>query len=198
MVECSGSQESPPPSVEPAPKTSVPSWRPVTEIPEVPDSPPRGIKPTSPAGQQTEVEGLSLTVPEDAEVTKITNAAGKPSTEIVLKDAKDGFPRVRVRQVPDFGRSLQVETYAQEAFMAAEGIRYLNRTREEWPGAADAYVITWETGVALKNGSELPLSVVGFWIGNGQGGGWTLYATAPRGELESSGLWDLVFSARIP
>ena len=124
--------------------TEVPSWRSVEDIPVVPDSPSRGLAPTTPSGEDTTVEGLTVTAPAGSIVTDTTNPAGNPTTNIEMPGADGGIPRVRVRRVSSFGRSLVEETYAQESLLDAESEKhsYVRRTQETWPGAEDAYVIT--------------------------------------------------------
>ena len=176
-----------------------PSARPVADIPLVPDAAPRGVTPVSPEGEATEVEGLTLILPAGSSVQAIDNSAGNPATEIQMPSAEGGIPRVRVRRVESYGRALVEETYAQESLLVAEASTAVLRTREEWPGAAEGYLITWDTEVAMQDGSQLPLSSLGFWLDDGKGGGWTLIATAKRGQLEEgSELWNTVFSAKLP
>lgn len=179
--------------------TEVPSWRSVEDIPVVPDSPSRGLAPTTPSGEDTTVEGLTVTAPTGSVVKETTNSAGRPATKIEMPGAGDGIPSMLVSRVPSFGRSLVEETYAQESLLDAESEKhsYVRRTQETWPGAEDAYVITWTGTLVKDDGSQQLLDALGFWIGDGPDSGWSLIATAPQGEMEGSPLWDTVFSARI-
>ena len=179
--------------------TAVPSRRSAEDVPVVPDSPPRGLTPTTPSGDETTVEGLTVTAPTGSIVTNTTNSAGNPTTNIEMPGADGGIPRVRVRRVPSFGRSLVEETYAQESLLDAESEKhsYVRRTQETWPGAEDAYVITWVGKLAKDDGSQQLLDALGFWISDGPDSGWSLIATARQGEMEGSPLWDTVFSARL-
>lgn len=181
---------------------AVPSWRGVNEIPLEPDSPSRGFAQTSPAGDRVEADsGLSVAVPSGSKVTRRTNDYGAPETVVELPGAENGFPRLLVDYVESFGRPLVAETHAQEVFLAVEKARssYVLRTREQWPGADEAFVMTWSTSVTLPDWTEVPMDAAGMWLGNGSGGGWVMTATAPAGELaEGRPLWDTLFSARLP
>ena len=74
----------------------------------------------------------------------------------------------------------------------------VRRTRESWPKTKEAYVVTWDQDVTGSGGREILLVWVGGWRDSGRGGGWTLNGIAPRGQLDGSALWDLVFSVRLP
>lgn len=172
------------------------TWRPVSDIPVVPDTQPRNVQPTSPSGNPVEVHGLTLTAPSGATVSEVSNSEGNPATEILMPGAHDGIPRVRVRRVESFGRSLVDETYTQEMLLVSERRTNVFRTKETWPHMKEAYVITWDTSVPASDGSDLPLSALGLWLGDTETSGWTLFATAGQGKLENSPLWDVTFSAR--
>ena len=172
------------------------TWRPVSDIRVVPDTQPRNVQPKSPSGDPVEVHGLTLTAPAGATVSEVSNSEGNPATEILMPGANNGIPRVRVRRVESFGRSLVDETYAQEVLLVSERQTNVFRTKETWPHMKEAYIITWDTSVPASDGSNLPLSALGFWLGDTETSGWTLYATAERGKLENSPLWDVTFSAR--
>ncbi len=180
----------------------VPSWRSVNEIPVEPDSPSRGLAQTSPVGDEVKIDaGLGLTAPSGSKVTRRTNDYGAPETIIELPGAENGFPRLLVDYVKSFGRSLTEETHAQEVFLAMEKARssYVLRTREQWPGADEAFAITWSTSVTLPDWSKVPMDAAGLWLGNGAGGGWVMIATAPVGGLaDGKPLWDTLLSARLP
>ncbi len=154
------------------------------------------MQPKSPSGDPVEVHGLTLTAPAGATVSEVSNSEGNPATEILMPGANNGIPRVRVRRVESFGRSLVDETYAQEVLLVSERQTNVFRTKETWPHMKEAYIITWDTSVPASDGSNLPLSALGFWLGDTETSGWTLYATAERGKLENSPLWDVTFSAR--
>ena len=171
-------------------------WRPVSDIPVVPDTQPRNVQPTSPSGDPVEVHGLTLTAPADATVSEVSNSEGNPTTEILMPGASNGVPRVRVRRVESFGRPLVDETYTQEMLLVTERRTNVFRTKETWPRMKEAYVITWDTSVPASDGSDLPLSALGLWLGDTETSGWTLFATAEQGKLENSPLWDVTFSAR--
>lgn len=180
--------------------TAVPSRRSAEDVPVVPDSPSRGLTPTTPSGDETTVEGLTVTAPSGSVVEGKTNSAGRPATKIEMPGAEDGIPSVLVSRVPSFGRSLVEETYAQESLLDAESEKhsYVRRTQETWPGAEDAYVITWVGKVVKNDGSQKLLDAMGFWISDGPDSGWSLIATARQGEMvEGCPLWDTVFSARL-
>ena len=172
------------------------TWRPVSDIRVVPDTQPRNVQPTSPSGDPVEVHGLTLTAPAGATVSEVSNSEGNPATEILMPGAHNGVPRVRVRRVESFGRSLVEETHAQEVLLVSERQINVFRTKETWPHMKEAYVITWDTSVPASDGSNLPLSALGLWLGDTETSGWTLFATAERGKLENSPLWDVTFSAR--
>lgn len=172
------------------------TWRPVSDIPVVPDTQPRNVQPTSPSGDPVEVHGLTLTAPADATVSEVSNSEGNPTTEILMPGASNGVPRVRVRRVESFGRPLVDETYTQEMLLVTERRTNVFRTKETWPHMKEAYVITWDTSVPASDGSDLPLSALGLWLGDTETSGWTLFATAGQGKLENSPLWDVTFSAR--
>lgn len=172
------------------------TWRPVSDIRVVPDTQPRNVQPKSPSGDPVEVHGLTLTAPAGATVSEVSNSEGHPATEILMPGANNGIPRVRVRRVESFGRSLVDETYAQEVLLVSERQTNVFRTKETWPHMKEAYIITWDTSVPTSDGSNLPLSALGLWLGDTETSGWTLYATAERGKLENSPLWDVTFSAR--
>lgn len=172
------------------------TWRPVSDIRVVPDTQPRNVQPTSPSGDPVEVHGLTLTAPAGATVSEVSNSEGNPATEILMPGAHNGVPRVRVRRVESFGRSLVDETHAQEVLLVSERQINVFRTKETWPHMKEAYVITWDTSVPASDGSNLPLSALGLWLGDTETSGWTLFATAERGKLENSPLWDVTFSAR--
>lgn len=172
------------------------TWRPVSDIPVVPDTQPRNVQPTSPSGDPVEVHGLTLTAPSGATVSEVSNSEGNPTTEILMPGASNGVPRVRVRRVESFGRSLVDETYTQEMLLVTERRTNVFRTKETWPHMKEAYVITWDTSVPASDGSDLPLSALGLWLGDTETSGWTLFATAGQGKLENSPLWDVTFSAR--
>ena len=172
------------------------TWRPVPDIPVVPDTQPRNVQPTSPSGDPVEVHGLTLTAPADATVSEVSNSEGNPTTEILMPGASNGVPRVRVRRVESFGRPLVDETYTQEMLLVTERRTNVFRTKETWPHMKEAYVITWDTSVPASDGSDLPLSALGLWLGDTETSGWTLFATAGQGKLENSPLWDVTFSAR--
>ena len=172
------------------------TWRPVSDIPVVPDTQPRNVQPTSPSGDPVEVHGLTLTAPADATVSEVSNSEGNPATEILMPGAHNGIPRVRVRRVESFGRSIVDETHAQEVLLVSERRTNVFRTKETWPHMKEAYVITWDTSVPASDGSDLPLSALGLWLGDTETSGWTLFATAGQGKLENSPLWDVTFSAR--
>ena len=58
--------------------------------------------------------------------------------------------------------------------------------------------MTWDTSVELTSGETLPESCLGFWVSDGLGGGWVIYATAKAGELEpGTAIWDAVFSLEV-
>ena len=173
------------------------TWRPVSDIPVVPDTQPRNVQPTSPSGDPVEVHGLTLTAPAGATVSEVSNSEGNPATEILMPGAHNGIPRVRVRRVESFGRSLVDETYTQEMLLVTERRTNVFRTKETWPRMKEAYVITWDTSVPASDGSDLPLSALGLWLGDTETSGWTLFATAEQGKLENSPLWDVTFSARF-
>ena len=181
------------PSLSPG-ETST--WRPVSDIQVVPDTQPRNVQPTSPSGDPVEVHGLTLTAPSGATVSEVSNSEGNPTTEILMPGASNGVPRVRVRRVESFGRSLVDETYTQEMLLVTERRTNVFRTKETWPHMKEAYVITWDTSVPASDGSDLPLSALGLWLGDTETSGWTLFATAEQGKLENSPLWDVTFSAR--
>lgn len=184
-------------SARPSPSPGETStWRPVSDIRVVPDTQPRNVQPKSPSGDPVEVHGLTLTAPAGATVSEVSNSEGNPATEILMPGAHNGVPRVRVRRVESFGRSLVDETYAQEVLLVSERQTNVFRTKETWPHMKEAYIITWNTSVPTSDGSNLPLSALGFWLGDTETSGWTLYATAERGKLENSPLWDVTFSAR--
>ena len=172
------------------------TWRPVSDIPVVPDTQPRNVQPTSPSGDPVEVHGLTLTAPAGATVSEVSNSEGNPATEILMPGAHNGIPRVRVRRVESFGRPLVDETYTQEMLLVTERRTNVFRTKETWPHMKEAYVITWDTSVPASDGSDLPLSALGLWLGDTETSGWTLFATAGQGKLENSPLWDVTFSAR--
>lgn len=172
------------------------TWRPIEDIQVVPDTQPRNMQPTSPSGDPVEVHGLTLTAPGGATVSEVSNSEGKPMTEILMPGAQNGIPRVRVRRVESFGRSLVDETYAQEVLLVSERQTNVFRTKETWPHMKEAYIITWDTSVPTSDGSNLPLSALGLWLGDTETSGWTLFATAEHGKLENSPLWDVTFSAR--
>ena len=172
------------------------TWRPVSDIPVVPDTQPRNVQPTSPSCDPVEVHGLTLTAPADATVSEVSNSEGNPTTEILMPGASNGVPRVRVRRVESFGRPLVDETYTQEMLLVTERRTNVFRTKETWPHMKEAYVITWDTSVPASDGSDLPLSALGLWLGDTETSGWTLFATAGQGKLENSPLWDVTFSAR--
>lgn len=185
-------------SARPSPSPGETStWRPVSDIPVVPDTQPRNVQPTSPSGDPVEVHGLTLTAPADATVSEVSNSEGNPATEILMPGAHDGIPRVRVRRVESFGRSIVDETHAQEVLLVSERRTNVFRTKETWPHMKEAYVITWDTSVPASDGSDLPLSALGLWLGDTETSGWTLFATAEQGKLENSPLWDVTFSARF-
>jgi len=154
------------------------------------------VQPTSPSGDPVEVHGLTLTAPADATVSEVSNSEGNPTTEILMPGASNGVPRVRVRRVESFGRPLVDETYTQEMLLVTERRTNVFRTKETWPHMKEAYVITWDTSVPASDGSDLPLSALGLWLGDTETSGWTLFATAEQGKLENSPLWDVTFSAR--
>ena len=154
------------------------------------------MQPTSPSGDPVEVHGLTLTAPADATVSEVSNSEGNPTTEILMPGASNGVPRVRVRRVESFGRPLVDETYTQEMLLVTERRTNVFRTKETWPHMKEAYVITWDTSVPASDGSDLPLSALGLWLGDTETSGWTLFATAGQGKLENSPLWDVTFSAR--
>jgi len=154
------------------------------------------VQPTSPSGDPVEVHGLTLAAPAGATVSEVSNSEGNPATEILMPGASNGVPRVRVRRVESFGRSLVDETYAQEVLLVSERRTNVFRTKEAWPHMKEAYVITWDTSVPTSDGSNLPLSALGLWLGDTETSGWTLFATAEQGKLENSPLWDVTFSAR--
>ncbi len=184
-------------SGSPSPRPGETStWRPVTDIQVVPDTQPRNVQPTSPSGDPVEVHGLTLTAPADATVSEVSNSEGNPATEILMPGAYNGVPRVRVRRVESFGRPLVDETYTQEMLLVSERQTNVFRTKETWPHMKEAYIITWDTSVSNSDGSNLPLSALGFWLGDTETSGWTLIATAEQGKLENSPLWDVTFSAR--
>ena len=168
----------------------------MSDIPVVPDTQPRNVQPTSPSGDPVEVHGLTLTAPSGATVSEVSNSEGNPATEILMPGAHDGIPRVRVRRVESFGRSIVDETHAQEVLLVSERRTNVFRTKETWPRMKEAYVITWDTSVPASDGSDLPLSALGLWLGDTETSGWTLFATAEQGKLENSPLWDVTFSAR--
>ena len=168
----------------------------MSDIPVVPDTQPRNVQPTSPSGDPVEVHGLTLTAPAGATVSEVSNSEGNPATEILMPGAHNGIPRVRVRRVESFGRSLVDETYTQEMLLVTERRTNVFRTKETWPHMKEAYVITWDTSVPASDGSDLPLSALGLWLGDTETSGWTLFATAEQGKLENSPLWDVTFSAR--
>ena len=172
------------------------TWRPVSDIPVVPDTQPRNVQPTSPSGDPVEVHGLTLTAPSGATVSEVSNSEGNPATEILMPRAHNGIPRVRVRRMESFGHSLVDETYTQEMLLVSERRTNVFRTKETWPRMKEAYVITWDTSVPTSDGSNLPLSALGLWLGDTETSGWTLFATAEQGKLENSPLWDVTFSAR--
>ena len=142
------------------------TWRPVSDIPVVPDTQPRNVQPTSPSGDPVEVHGLTLTAPADATVSEVSNSEGNPTTEILMPGASNGVPRVRVRRVESFGRPLVDETYTQEMLLVTERRTNVFRTKETWPRMKEAYVITWDTSVPTSDGSDLPLSALGLWLGD--------------------------------
>ena len=184
-------------SVRPSPSPGETStWRPVSDIQVVPDTQPRNVQPTSPSGDPVEVHGLTLTAPSGATVSEVSNSEGNPATEILMPGAHNGIPRVRVRRVESFGRSLVDETYTQEMLLVTERRTNVFRTKEAWPHMKEAYVITWDTSVPTSDGSNLPLSALGLWLGDTETSGWTLFATAEQDKLENSPLWDVTFSAR--
>ena len=131
-----------------------------------------------------------------ATVGEVSNSEGNPATEILMPGAHNGIPRVRVRRVESFGRSIVDETHAQEVLLVSERRTNVFRTKETWPHMKEAYVITWDTSVPASDGSDLPLSALGLWLGDTETSGWTLFATAEQGKLENSPLWDVTFSAR--
>ena len=201
---CSGvNRNSVSPSKSPAVGTSpVPSLtttpRPVKDVPLEPDSPPRGIVPTSSRGQDELIRDLTFSMPQGASVADVSDSDGRSIAEIKLVDTRGGVPSLRVRQVESYQRPLVSETYAQEVLLLTERRGNVRRTRESWPKTKEAYVITWDQDVTGSDGREILLSCVGFWLDNGRGGGWTLNGIAPRGQLDGSALWDLVFSVRLP
>lgn len=192
----------PPPDSPTAGVSPVPSLvatpRPIKNVSLEPDSPPRGVQPTSPQGHDEVIKQLTFTLPQGSSVAEIADSAGRPITEIKFADTRDGVPNLRVRQVESYGRPLVSETYTQEVLLLTERHANVRRTRETWPKTKEAYVITWDQDVTGSDGREILLSCVGFWLDNGHGGGWTLNGIAPRGQLDGSALWDLMFSARLP
>ena len=113
-----------------------------------------------------------------------------------LEFQPEGEPIRHIRRVESFGRSLVDETYTQEMLLVTERRTNVFRTKETWPRMKEAYVITWDTSVPASDGSDLPLSALGLWLGDTEASGWTLFATAEQGKLENSPLWDVTFSAR--
>ena len=184
-------------SVSPVPSLAT-TPRPIKDVPSEPDSPPRGVHPASPQGSREVIRGLTFILPQDASIADTTDFDNRSVTEVKLRDTRDGVPSLRVRQVASYGRSLVSETYAQEVLLLTERRGNVRRTRESWPKTEEAYVITWDQDVTDSDGREILLSCVGFWLDNGHGGGWTLNGVAPRGQLDGSALWDLVFSVRLP
>ena len=74
----------------------------------------------------------------------------------------------------------------------------MRRTKETWPKARDAYVLTWDTTLTDTTGNHTDLSIVAFYLDDGTGGAWAQYATALKGQVsEDSPLWNTVFSAVI-
>ena len=138
------------------------------------------------------------TMHQGASVADVSDSDGRSIAEIKLVDTRGGVPSLRVRQVESYQRPLVSETYAQEVLLLTERRGNVRRTRESWPKTKEAYVITWDQDVTGSDGREILLSCVGFWLDNGRGGGWTLNGIAPRGQLDGSALWDLVFSVRLP
>lgn len=181
---------------------AVPSWRSAVDIQVEPDMASRGFKPTAPQGKVVEVDGgLKVIVPEGSKIDRGSNDKGIPELRILLPDAEIGFPRLLVQHVKSFGRSLAEETQVQEVILSTEKSRnsYVCRSREQWPGAKEAIAMSWSSSAPLENGDELPVDGIAFWLADDSGGGWVLYAAAPKGEMrEGTPLWETLFSARLP
>ncbi len=204
LAACSGMKrsEASPSHSSSAPVSPVPSMmttpRSIKDVPLGPDSPPRGVEPTSPRGEDEVISDLTFSIPQGASVAEISDSENRSMVEIKLAETRDGVPSLRVRKVESYRRPLVSETYAQEVLLLTERRGNVRRTRESWPKTKEAYVITWDQDVTGSDGREILLSCVGFWLDNGRGGGWTLNGIAPRGQLDGSALWDLVFSVRLP
>lgn len=185
----------------PAP-TAAPSWRGSLEIPLEPDFASRSFSPTAPQGDVVDIEGgLKVTVPKGSKVTPVPSDNDVSETVIELPGAEYGLPRLLIDHVKSFGRSLAEETLTQEVLLSTEKSRssYVYRSREQWPGAKEAIAMSWSSSSTLQDGQELPVDVLAFWLADDAGGGWVLYATAPKGELhEGAPLWDSLFSAQAP
>lgn len=182
--------------------TAAPSWRGALDIQVEPDLASRGFTPTSPQGEVVEADGgLKVTVPENSKVNRASNENGVPETRILLPGAETGFPRLLVQHVESFGRSLAEETQVQEVFLSTEKSRnsYVYRSREQWPGAKEAIAMSWSSSAPLENGDEIPVDGIAFWLADDAGGGWVLYAAAPKGEMrEGTPLWEALFSVQLP
>ncbi len=179
----------------PATATPAPTWRGGANIPLTPDSVPRNVKTTKPQGEPLSVDGITITIPAGCTVGEVEGL-----TQAVFPDAVDGLPRVRIEHLKDLGHTLEKETYFQEVLLSGELDRTtkVRRTKETWPKAKDAYVLTWDTTLTDTSGSHTDLSIVAFYLDDGQGGAWIQYATALKDQLtEGSPLWDTVFSAVI-
>lgn len=182
---------------EPSSRETVSELRGATDVPVEADGVDLDISPTTLDGQVLDVDGAQITVPENYTITQGTDAMGWPDTLITNSDSEIGMPAIDVTRVGDFGRSLESETYYQEVTLIGEGNvnTYISRDEVEWPGADEAYVITWVYQRTTADGSTRMEDILEFWVTDGNGGGWTITALAEEGTLTpGSEIWNMVFS----